>query len=315
MRTETERKGYRPTTVHTYSTIAKPIIAEIGNIRMADITSYHVDRALYSTKSGSKISAERRWTVFRLVLNHATKRKVIDSNPLSFMDAPRAKPQKETRCLTVQELALLIQTAEKFGLMETEIKTLAATGLRTGEMRALKWSDLNPGIPALYVSKTVYQVSGEIGVGPTKTKNSNRSVEISEPLLRELDVHRARQETQAILSPIVNAGRLGMVARVDEGLMFPSRSGRLWGQDDFNIRLRKVANRSGISNPETITAHVFRHTHCTLALANGMDIFHLSRRVGHATIAITADRYGRLTINSQTKGATVIDSLLEAKNG
>ncbi len=314
LESEAERKSYRPNTVKSYSTIVKAIVGEIGTIKMEDLTSYHIDRGLYSTKAGS-VAPSARWKLLKMICKHAYKRKVIDSNPLDFMDAPKATPAKETRCLSAAELSLLINTAERLGILASEIKTLAGTGVRIGELRALKWDDLDPEIPAIQVSKTAYEIKGTAHIGPTKTKNGNRSVEISEPLLRELEAHRARQEAQAILSPIVRVGRLGYMDRSDENLMFPNAVGRIYGSTDFNRQLAKVAKASGIDDPKSITPHVFRHTHCTLALKAGMDLFHLSRRVGHSSIVITANIYGHVSLHSQAKGATVIDSLLESTDG
>jgi integrase len=315
LKSETARKNYRPKTVASYSQISKPIIAEIGNVKMVDLTSHHVDRAIFGNKLGSKLAPDNRWMLINLVLKHAFKRKVIEQNPCLYMDPPAVKPVDEQRALSTTELAQIIQTAERLGILETEIKVLAATGLRIGELKAICWDDVDYETPAINVNKSSFEVAGEFGVGPTKSRNGTRSVEISEPVVRQLQNHRAQQEVQAVLTPIVRMGKSGNVAHQNNGLVFPNAAGQLRRAQDFNKSLRKVVIASGVSDPEAITAHTFRHSHSMLALAAGLDLFFLSRRLGHASLSFTADRYGHVAQHTQTLAATVLDDVLGATRG
>ena len=312
---ESARKNYRPKTIDSYSHISKVIIAEIGNIKMGDLNSYHMDKAVYGKKIGSKLAPENRWMLINLVMKHAFKRKVIDRNPCVYMDPPAIKPVAERRALITTELAQIIQAAEQLGILEREIKVLAATGLRVGELKALTWDDIDYETPAIDVNKTYFEAKGQCGVGPTKTRNSNRSVEISDPLLRQLQTHRAQQEAEAVLSPIVRMGKKGYISHENNGLVFPNSAGQLRKAQDFNTLLRRVVIASGVADPTSISAHVFRHSHAMLALAAGLDIFFLSRRLGHASIKTTADKYGHILKHSQTLGATVLDEILESTDG
>jgi integrase len=315
LETETARKNYRPKTIQAYSHIAKSIIAEIGNVKMSDLTSHHVDRAVYGNKAGSKLAPDNRWNIINMVLRHAFRRKIIDVNPCIYMDPPAPVAAAERRALSAQELAQIINTAEQLGSMETEIKILAASGIRVGELKALTWADLDEKTPALLINKTAFEVSGEFGVGPTKSRNGTRSVEISEPVLRQLVNHRAQQEAYMILNPVVQMGVAGYIENENSGLIFPNRAGRLRRATDFDQALRKVVIESGVADPKSISAHTFRHSHAMLALAAGLDIFFLSRRLGHSSIKTTSDTYGHVALHTQTLGATVLDSILEPTDG
>ena len=312
---ESKRKNYKPNTIETYTSISKPILNVIGNIPMDSINSYHVDQAVFAVVEGYTVRAERRWNLLSMVLKAAHKRKIIAENPMDFMDAPASKVAEERRALTVEEVAKLISAAEELGELETEIKTLVATGMRVGELRALTWDDLDTEIPALRVNKTTYEVQGRIAVGETKTKNANRLVEISEALVKQLQKHHIAQQTTAVLEPVVYVHSLGRMDRQEHNLIFPDAAGKLMRHAYLHRHFKKVVEASGIANPETVKPHVLRHTHATLALAAGLDLFFLSRRLGHGTIATTADVYSHLTLHSQEKGATVIDEILEQSNG
>jgi len=187
--------------------------------------------------------------------------------------------------------------------------------MRVGELRALRWDDLDAEIPALRVNKTTYEVKGQIAVGTTKTKNANRLVEISEALVRQLQRHHIEQQTLEVLEPVVMVRRLGKMDRQDHNLIFPDAAGKLMRHGYLHRHFKKVVEASGIENPETVKPHTLRHTHATLALAAGLDLFFLSRRLGHGTIATTSDTYSHLSLHSQEKGATVIDGILEPTDG
>ena len=309
---ESKRKNYKPNTIETYTSISQPILKVIGNVPMDSINSYHVDQAVFAVVEGYAVRAERRWNVLSMVLKAAHKRKVIAENPMDFMDAPATKAPEERRALTTEEVAKLIRAAEELGELETEIKTLVATGMRVGELRALRWDDLDMETPALRVNKTTYEVGGRIAVGDTKTKNANRLVEISAALVKQLQKHHIAQQTSEVLEPVVTVNRLGKIDRQDHNLIFPDAAGKLMRHGYLMRHFRKVVEASGIENPETVRPHTLRHTHATLALMAGLDLFFLSRRLGHGTIATTADVYAHLSLHSQEKGATVIDEILES---
>jgi len=244
-------------------------------------------------------------------------------HPLDYLDAPKDKPAKERRALTVAESSAVIQAAVGTEI-ETPVKVLLATGLRSGELRALDWSDVDRENMALRINKTVFEVTAAlnggkgIDVGPPKTQRANRSVEISQAVLDELDRHHMAQQIHAALNPVTIVKKMGEVIRDPESdLMFPDIAGKLWRSGYFGREFKKVLKKAKIENPEEVTPHSLRHSHATLCIANGMDLYYLSRRLGHASISTTADEYSHMFANQQTAGATVIDQILleEQTNG
>ena len=130
-----------------------------------------------------------------------------------------------------------------------------------------------------------------------KTKNSRRSIELSQALV---DVLNAQKLTLDAMS-IVREGWQ------DSGLVFPSSVGG--PQDVRNIR--KVWDKKLKDTSLTdVTFHTCRHTHASLSLMKGESIFTISRRLGHSDAALTMNLYSHLMRDQQSIAATAMDEFL-----
>lgn len=97
------------------------------------------------------------------------------------------------------------------------------------------------------------------------------------------------------------------LGRPTSGLIYPSSSGKA-------VNPRKLTDYfSGLAkNLELgITLHGLRHTQVTLLIQEGVDLKTVSKRVAHATVSFTADRYGHVTPTMQQKAAGVFDEIIK----
>ncbi|MEU9803799.1 tyrosine-type recombinase/integrase [Streptomyces sp. NPDC051000] len=91
-----------------------------------------------------------------------------------------------------------------------------------------------------------------------------------------------------------------------DGGLFKNQRGSLAARDDFGYAWRQV--------PATVrhewSAHDLRHYFASTCLLNGLPILAVSRRLGHASITITADTYGHTTPDSMVQAVNVLDGIM-----
>lgn len=102
---------------------------------------------------------------------------------------------------------------------------------------------------------------------------------------------------------------LGPVWR-EHGLVFPSSIGTPWLARLLYRGYRDVLDRSGIADLDTVNWYTLRHTAATQWLRHGVDVFSVSRRLGHASASFTMDVYAHLLKGQQRQAAEALDYLL-----
>jgi integrase len=131
-----------------------------------------------------------------------------------------------------------------------------------------------------------------------KTRHAHRAIPLSAETVRILSWHKQNQaDEQRISGKGWNAGDLVFCSEIGTPLN-PKTIG-----DQFDALLRKA------ELPD-VRFHDLRHTYAALSIAAGVDIFTLSRRMGHSTISVTADRYGHL-YQGHSQDVDALDRLLQ----
>ena len=93
-------------------------------------------------------------------------------------------------------------------------------------------------------------------------------------------------------------------------MVFPSSIGTPWVRRAFYRDYKMLVNESGIAAPQSVKWHTLRHTAASQWIKAGVDIFTVSRRLGHSSAAFTMDRYGHLLKGQQRQAAEALDHLL-----
>lgn len=230
-------------------------------------------------------SAAGARNVLRLVLREALRNEAITRNPADGIRIPRGERQ-EMQFLPPGEINRLAfeiahpprprrhpaRTYPHFGLL---VRVAAWSGLRAGEIGALRVGRIDPKTGHIEVAESVADIRGELVYGPPKTY-SRRRVALPAQLATELLDH---------------VGDLD--ARSPEHLVFRSPSGGPMRHLNFFRRHYKPAvHRAGL-DPRT-RFHDLRHTAAALMIAEGAHLLTVKERLGHSTIKVTADRYGHI---------------------
>ena len=210
-------------------------------------------------------------------------------NPADNVDAPKAE-KKEMQALTREEVSQLVAALdETYGPI---VYTAVMTGLREGELLALRWSDVHFDRGTIRVHRT-------IGSKGTKTPKSRREVQVGASVLSVLQAHKERQLAHArFVGP-------GYVV----GLVFATKLGTPMSAFVVRKAFYRTLERAGLRQ---VRFHDLRHTHATLLLAMGEHPLKVSRRLGHSSIAITMDRYSHVTPEMDQNMAQRLDDYLDA---
>ncbi len=239
-------------------------------------------------------------TVLRRALNLAVKWRLIAYNPATLIDLPDAD-NPEVQPLAAEDARKLL-TAAKSHRAEALFVLAIRLGLRRGELLGLQWSDVRFEDRQLEVVRAIQRVAGQpLASAPLKTKGSRRNIALPEEVLRALRAHRARQAED----------RLGQgSAWHDQDLVFPNTVGKPLEPRAVDSIFKRLLKRAGL--PETTRFHDLRHTAATLLLESGADMFQVSKLLGHAGIAITADIYSHVTQGMRRGLVEKMDGILES---
>ena len=272
------------------------IIPDIGKISLNKLSQSDLQQFYARVKnSGRKIRAETLGPGLsdrmvravhancRMALQRAVQEGLIRTNPAVGCKLP-PKKAREMQVLTQNEIIRFLHQAKEEGCYELFLLELG-TGMRRGEILALKWSDLNFATGELHIERQVYIIRAEVIISAPKTKASIRTVILPPSLLKALAAYK---ET------------------VDSEWMFPSPTdnGRPRNPSSVRTRLQLILERAGCKK---VRFHDLRHTFATMALEHGMDVKTLSATIGHVSSATTLDIYSHITDTMQRQAAVHID--------
>jgi integrase len=220
--------------------------------------------------------------VLSACLSSAVAKGYASENPVSRLEAadkPRAE-HREAGYFTDDELPRLLAEIPK-GLMRTLFTVAVKSGLRQGELLALRWQDVDLQAHVLRVRR-VY-IDGRLGVTEPKTRHSVRDVNVTSDVVDLLGEWW---------------GECGSPG--DDALVFPGEtpSGFLTGSMLTRGVLYPAMKRAGIERMQEETRslrtfHSLRHTYARLAIENGAPLAWISKQLGHSSMAVTMDVYAR----------------------
>lgn len=289
--------------------ISKHLTPGVGRLRLQALRADHISDLKARWLSGESSTAaaplaggtvHKHLIVLSQALDDAVKAGIIVRNPCDAVSAPSVKSRTERRALTATEITALLDAADGTRY-DTPIRFTLATGLREGELLGLRWEDIDLDDATVEVNRTASYVGGKTVFGLPKTDRSRRTVELSASTVQLLRGHRAAQVEHRL--------RIGPVWR-EHGLVFPSLAGTPWLARTFLRDYRALLAKTTIDNPASVNWHSLRHSAATQWIAHGVDIFTISRRLGHAKASFTMDVYGHLLKGQQRHAAESLDYLL-----
>lgn len=249
----------------------------------------------------------------RMIFRYAVKQGLIKINPTEGFQMPKKQltveelenTEEEYVFLEKEELASFLKLAQTEGLAMDHLifSVLAYTGMRIGELLALKWTDFNEEVGSLRITKTLYNPNNhkeKYQLLTPKTPGSVRTIRIDEMLVSMLKKHRIKQnEIKLKNRPIYK----------DSGFIFAREDGHPQLRKVVESRLKRLLKMLEIN--KNITPHSFRHTHTSLLIEAGVGIKEIQQRLGHSDINTTMNIYAHMTANMEEKASQKFSELMK----
>ncbi len=274
-------------------------IPNLGSIPLTRLTAQQV-QLLYAKKleeGQSSTSVHHLHAILHRAFDAALRLGLIQRNVFDLVEVPRMR-HHEMATLTETQAQTLLATAKGDRLEALYVLALA-TGMRQGELLALKWQDVDLDGVTLQVRASVHYTKEGYVFAEPKTKYSRRRIALSQIAVEALRAHRTRQVEERLL---VGAAW----EKLD--LVFPNTLGRpLDGTNLLRYWFYPLLKRAGLPR---IRFHDLRHTAATLLLARGINPKVVSEMLGHSHVSVTLGIYSHVMPHMQQQAADAMDKAL-----
>jgi len=276
------------------------ILNEFKNYKIEDIKTSTVENFIYQkyrTKENSNGYAAATikviLSVLKSIFNYANS---LNYNVNCFIDLIQIKSEiQEPRYLSIEEQKVIeSKIYQEHNYIHLGIWLGLYTGLRIGELCALKWSDVNYDMKCIYIHKTLQRIidpysddekKTKIIIDQPKSKNSKRIIPIPEFILQKIISLRPLDTNTYILT----ATHKYMEPRV------------------FEYHFDKVMKDCQLNG---VHFHTLRHTFTTRCIELGFEIKALSEILGHSSVTFTLDRYGHSSLETKKSLVNQLHSTL-----
>jgi len=282
---------YKPSALRGYRrSLHSHALPELGDLRLSAVDRNRVQDLVERLVAAGLAPSSVRNAVLplRAIYRRAHARSEVAVNPTLGLALPAVRARQE-RIARPEEAAQLIAA-----LTEAD-RALWATalysGLRRGELQALRWEDVDFEGALIRVVRSWDRVAGAV---EPKSRAGRRRVPLSTSLRKHMLAHRILQ------------GRGG------EGLRFGATVERAFDASTVVDRARSAWRRAGL---DAISLHECRHTYAAFMIAAGVNAKALSTYMGHSSITVTLDRYGQLMPGSECEAAAMLEAYLAGAGG
>lgn len=282
-------------TKRRYTYISNVVKKYFGTTRINDI-----NRSVYQNfineygKNHSKVTIKKLNGILKSCVSDAHEEGII---PQNFTNRTN-EVWNETRAqhieyLSIKEIQSLLKvTQSSLNRKHTTpyaILTAIETGMRAGEILALKWSDIDEKKQTIKISKSYDYISKKIK--PPKNESSKRVIYVSKSLLNTLN--ELKENNQEFI--------------------FAKSNGELPTDNALNKALRYRLKEANISK-KGFHFHSLRHCHVAYLVAHHVDWYEISKRLGHSNIGITMDTYSYMIDEMKATQQKILANALDSMN-
>ena len=299
------KASLRPSTHFAYTTHVQLYLSpHLGHLRLGDLRAHHVEAMFREILAGNHrrerpvgpTTLRRINATLLSALGTAVRRGLIRRNPAATVELARAARPRAT-AWTPEQLSDFFAAVSKDRLHPLYL-LLGLRGLRRGEAVGLRWSDVDLDAGQLRVEQQVVKVGSQLVIGPPKSHAGNRTVALDRTTAELLRWHRRRQRLDRWKAETL---------WVDTGLVFTREDGTGLDPAYVSRHFDRLVARHGMPR---IRLHDLRHTSASVGLASGETLLEVSRRLGHSSIAITADVYSHISPQTAAESAERLAQLV-----
>lgn len=247
-------------------------------------------------------------TTAGMIFRQAIKDRIIRHDPTVGVVIPKKRKtieeietdKIEQKYLEREELDSFLEAVREHG-MDLDVERfylMAFTGMRSGELCALKWSDVNFDTNEIRITKTLYNENNNMRkyeLTPPKTEGSIRTITIEDEIMQLLKSHYKRQTKTKMKY------RHMMDEYHDADFIFCRSNGYPFIQKTIIQRMSRLLDYTKIE--KDATPHIFRHTHISMMTEAQIDLATIMEKVGHEDMKTTMKIYTHVT-NKMKKDAS-----------
>lgn len=277
---------FKPSTQHGYNVVLRKHLSEFGGRSLGNLTKMEI-QSFVTRKFAQDLgwqTVRNLWIVLSSVLDSAVEYGYLAVNPAHRVKFPPQPPAAERRILTAREFRKLLE--ELHEPFRTMVALCTLTGLRIGELCALRWQSVDFLGRTLKVSESVFQ-----GKFTRPKGNRERVVPIGKLGCRLLRNYRLTRHPTA-----------------PDDLVFSTATGRPCREAQIGYRvLSPAAERVGLGR---ITCHHLRHVHSSVLHDLGTPAKIIQKQLGHARVETTLNIYTHAIAQSHRRAVEHLESRL-----
>jgi integrase len=272
----------------------------VGHVRLSSLTPVHIQRVVSAAREAELANTTVRdiFANLRAILEQVVQWNLIVSNPTDRIKAPRVGESRELPIDHPDQITALMREARTCPL-ETAIVLGIGLGLRSSEVRGLRWRDLDLAANVVRVRHAMDIVKGEPVFTGLKSRASRRDLPLPAFVAQALRTERRRQAERRL--------KHGPAWR-DLDLVI-SFSGGPVSNTTLNRHLRLVCEAAQVP---PITFHHLRHLCATILLMHDVAPRVAQGVLGHASVSTTMRIYQHVQESMLTEAAVVMGTAMDA---
>lgn len=293
------RDGISANTRRNYESALKHLAPEVAAIPIQQLKPIHLQR-LYASARAAKTGAgilRQLHVVINASLAQAVTWELIRRNPASAIDPPAITPPA-VRYWTPEQTAAFLQAEGGHATYGTFWTLLILTGMRAGEARALRWTDVDLERRTITITRTVTRdaTSRDVIGDTTKTKNSRRTIPLPATCVELLRRHRIHQLEQRLKAT-------KWETKWGE-LIFTNRAGSFFQYGKARSAFVEAVARTGL--PE-LGMHGLRHSFASSLILDGIHPLIVAELLGDS-ITIVMRTYSHISPISRHDAVAGLDA-------
>lgn len=280
----------KASSVHTETWAFIKFLKKFGTKTISDVTGQEIQRFILDLNLAPTTRVIRK-TYYNLLFEYAQKVGYIKSNPMLQVVLPKIRAtsddvrRKQNGFLDRKEMRLILNygySLSKYRRQTALFEFMFLTGLRIGELLALKWEDIDFKKMSLTVNHTLnlhgYVANARQLLSP-KTAHSYRTISLNKRCMEILELFSSES--------------------YDKEFIFVSEKGRIYGRDELSTYFKRICSKKLGSEGEErrYHLHMLRHSHISLLVEMNVPIKVIMERVGHSNEKMILQVYSHVTKN------------------
>ena len=303
----------RPTTYWSYDTnIRVHIKPHLGGMTLKELNTLVIQKFIkkkYKDEGLSSATVRKIFNIINGALKQAKAAKMIASNPAEGVKLPPVE-NKKPRILSQDEQQKFIEALNGEKMKMLFLVSLTS-GLRIGELCALKWENVNLDEGIISVKGTIIRVKDfdddsdrktKVVIGDPKTKSGFRTVPLPEASVTLLKIHKSAQEAER--QKRLEKGK----PYFDNGYVFSSYKGTLTENRNAMRAFHRILKKAFIPKSNI---HSLRHTYASRLLESGANIRLIADLLGHSDISTFLNTYAHVLPDQKKEAVQVLNQIFK----